>query len=659
MLRSSSSISAITKPGIVLVIASILATGFERSAAAQESDPNATANQESDKSVVEGADAVALTRGPLHEAFAEPHNLNAEPSKLVDEDPPANIDETPPDYRPEGNQIEWIPGYWAWEPADTRFIWISGLWRDIPPGKRWVPGYWEKADGGNRWISGFWTDQQTDEVVYLPQPPQSVENGPSASSPGSDYFYVPGIWLYDGNSYNWRPGHWAPHHEHWVWVPATYMWTPRGCIFRPGFWDLEVFDRGVVFAPVYFSQPVYRQPNYHYSPRVVIDFDVNLFVHLFLRPDRNHYYYGDYYGAGGGDSYYAWSDLHTRHHWYDPLYAYYDSRSGRENVNFVDWVDRQHQYFVQNARYRPPTTFRGQVELANELRSSNDLNVARMVSLGHDIEEVASAPDAATKLHRVTKDEQRAWRERVTPYRELAENRIRGEVSTSKREANAANKAGLALPRFEQSSAGQVNRDPSERANENEPNRRSDPADRGTAKPEDRKSDTKSSDRPTSSMSPRPNDWPRGRRERGDVPRERPETEPSGGDKAADPAAATDPTPIVDPRTSDPGVRGNVPKEQRKEQPKSAVPNRATTPATTSAQPRRRDQSPPKREGVQRSYRPGNNSGDGERSPPSNEKDGKGAKPEQQPPQKDRPRSDEQRGRDKEKDKKEQDKDGS
>ena len=45
------------------------------------------------------------------------------------------IDEVPPEYKPEGENVQWIPGYWAWDVAQSDFIWVSGLWRDVPPGR--------------------------------------------------------------------------------------------------------------------------------------------------------------------------------------------------------------------------------------------------------------------------------------------------------------------------------------------------------------------------------------------------------------------------------------------------------------------------------------------------------------------------------------------
>src|SRR4029453_3113806 len=103
-----------------------------------------------------------------------------EPSEVVKKQPPDPIEELPPDEKPEGDSVQWIPGYWDWDEDGEQFIWISGFWRQPPPGRVWVPGSWREAKGGWQWLSGFGQepappqpDQQQvqPEIVYLPEPP--------------------------------------------------------------------------------------------------------------------------------------------------------------------------------------------------------------------------------------------------------------------------------------------------------------------------------------------------------------------------------------------------------------------------------------------------------------------------------------------------------
>src|ERR1043165_9131255 len=65
-----------------------------------------------------------LTRGPVHEAFAETVIFDPEPGIVVPKAPPAIIEELPPDQKPDGVNITWIPGYWAWDDERGDFLWV-------------------------------------------------------------------------------------------------------------------------------------------------------------------------------------------------------------------------------------------------------------------------------------------------------------------------------------------------------------------------------------------------------------------------------------------------------------------------------------------------------------------------------------------------------
>src|SRR5687768_3913616 len=72
-------------------------------------------------------------RGPVHEAYAEPTDPQPQAQPVVPRQPPEPIEELPPDQRPEGDDVSWIPGYWAWDEETQDFLWVSGFWRDAPP----------------------------------------------------------------------------------------------------------------------------------------------------------------------------------------------------------------------------------------------------------------------------------------------------------------------------------------------------------------------------------------------------------------------------------------------------------------------------------------------------------------------------------------------
>ena len=266
-------------------------------------------------------DVRVLASGPIHEAFAEAVVLDPKPGITAPKAPPALIEEIPPEHKPEGD-VQWIPGYWAWDDERNEYIWVSGIWRVPPPGQQWIPGYWTSTGKGYQWISGYWAGNETKETVYLPEPPESVEVGPSSHAPSPDFTWMPGYWVWQYGHYAWRPGYWAPVQPDWIWVPDHYNWTPRGYIFVGGYWDYTLIHRGVLFAPVFFTPRVYPGLTFSFSPVSVID--LNVFDDaLFLRPRYHHYYYGDYYAPRYyKKGIYPWFSLHARRVAYDPIYAH-------------------------------------------------------------------------------------------------------------------------------------------------------------------------------------------------------------------------------------------------------------------------------------------------------------------------------------------------
>src|SRR5437762_1669587 len=63
-------------------------------------------------------------RGPVHEAFAAPVVFDPKPGFVVPKEPPAPIPEVPPDQKPQGQNVQWISGYFAWDDDRTDFLWV-------------------------------------------------------------------------------------------------------------------------------------------------------------------------------------------------------------------------------------------------------------------------------------------------------------------------------------------------------------------------------------------------------------------------------------------------------------------------------------------------------------------------------------------------------
>jgi hypothetical protein len=149
-----------------------------------------TSAQKDDPATKEGVEVLA--RGPVHEAFASPSQARPLPSHVVPNRPPDAIDEVPPDEKPAGDHVIWIPGYWAWDDEQKDNLWVSGFWRVPPSGRQWVPGNWQQVEDGWQWTSGFWAAADQEEVTYLPAPPPSIDEGPSVPAPDDNSTYVAG-----------------------------------------------------------------------------------------------------------------------------------------------------------------------------------------------------------------------------------------------------------------------------------------------------------------------------------------------------------------------------------------------------------------------------------------------------------------------------------
>ena len=394
-----------------------------------------------------GQDGVeVLTRGPVHEAFAETITFDPEPGIVAPKAPPAAIEELPPQQRPAGENLTWIPGYWAWDDERNDFLWVSGIWRALPPGRQWVPGYWGQSRQGFQWTSGYWADAEASEIQYLPEPPATVEAGPNIAAPSADDIWLPGCWMWQQNRYAWRPGYWTQGHQDWDWVPDHYVWTPSGYVFVDGYYDYSVSRRGIVFAPVYFDGGLRTQSGFSYSPSTVIN--PSVFVsHLFLRPGYGHYYFGDYYGSDYRSAGYSpWFSFHSSRRGYDPIYA----NQRWQHRHDRDWEHRaktDYRNYRDNEDARPPRTWAAQRELAGRGETSD----RRSIEVAAPLQELARKKDSPFRLQPVDQQEQQRFGQRRQEYRKYLQQRQQLEATAARTPAvDPANPSGPArrpLPR--------------------------------------------------------------------------------------------------------------------------------------------------------------------------------------------------------------------
>jgi hypothetical protein len=340
-----------------------------------------------------------LTRGPLHEAYAAPSNLSGALAPVVPQRPPQPIEEAPAAYRPQTEGAMWIPGYWSWDDQQGNFIWISGIWRNPPPGRQWVAGYWNAAPGGFQWTSGFWAPAATDAVQYYPQPPAPQEQGPTTDAPAPNAFWSPGYYDWQNNQFVWTSGFWTTGQPNWVWTPTCYSWTPRGYVFVSGYWDYALDHRGLVFAPVAFNPAVYARPGFVYTPSVVIDPGIFTF-YLFARPTWCHYYFGDYFAEKFDRlGFYPWYRVGYGGYRYDPLFTYDHWYYAKRDPHWVQNLDRWHSYYRSHPDLRPPHTFAQQAKIAAAGTGRAD---RRYMTIGEPLAKVARSADFPVRVTAVS-----------------------------------------------------------------------------------------------------------------------------------------------------------------------------------------------------------------------------------------------------------------
>jgi hypothetical protein len=383
-----------------------------------------------------------LTQGPVHEAFAAPVVHDPKAGPVIPKPPPQPIQELPPDQKPAGQSVQWIPGYWGWDSTRDDYLWVSGLWREPPPGTQWVPGYWHEVEGGHQWVPGAWMPVSggaaSSQATYLPPPPASLEAGPNSPAPSPNVAWTPGYWAWQGGAYAWRPGFWAAVQPNWIWVPARYVWTPGGFLFVPGYWDLPLANRGLLFAPVYYPQPVYVQPGFTFVPTISIVGSA-VTANLFVQASTNQYLFGDFYAQNyvsvGIVPWFSFTFVSGRPAYYDPLFSYYAVVNVRQNPRWVMQVRQAYVLRRENVALRPPRTYVEQTRLIERNVTINrDITVIDHRTVAMPVHRLAADPIAGRnlKLVRVNESERQQWHQRAQQLHEVRAERLQQERAAAR-----------------------------------------------------------------------------------------------------------------------------------------------------------------------------------------------------------------------------------
>jgi hypothetical protein len=74
------------------------------------------------------------------------------------------------------------------------------------------------------------------DIAITQAPPPDIAETPTRT-PNADSYWVPGHWVWNGNTYSWRDGHWVQSRPDFVFVRA--YWTNNGgyWVYHPGRWE--------------------------------------------------------------------------------------------------------------------------------------------------------------------------------------------------------------------------------------------------------------------------------------------------------------------------------------------------------------------------------------------------------------------------------------
>lgn len=188
----------------------------------------------------------APDREPVRESRPDVVTSPAAPAGrvYVPHQPPPPVAERPSGERP-GPRAVWTSGYWDWDPADSRFVWVAGTWRVPPAGMTWTPGRWVRDGRGWYWVAGTWARRAARPAIAAGRPAWQIDGPPAEHpddtpppAPGPDVFYVPGHYAPNaaGDRLTWVPGFWSAIKPGWDWIPARWVRRPDGWDFREGHW---------------------------------------------------------------------------------------------------------------------------------------------------------------------------------------------------------------------------------------------------------------------------------------------------------------------------------------------------------------------------------------------------------------------------------------
>jgi hypothetical protein len=157
--------------------------------------------------------------------------------------------------------------------------------------------------------------------------------------------------------------------------------------------------RAQYYAPIRFTSPVYLNAGWRYRPWCVVD-SSRFFVHLWIGPQSNCYYFGNYYG-----SYASTYGLTPWSHWsyrsrgcYDSLWSWSHTHYRRQGIDYIGRCRGWHDHFDKHEHERPARTWNEQTRLIADAKL--DPRKSQRV-LAADLADVAKRDDLPVRLSRL------------------------------------------------------------------------------------------------------------------------------------------------------------------------------------------------------------------------------------------------------------------
>jgi hypothetical protein len=214
-------------------------------------------------------------------------------------------------------------------------------------------------------------------------------------------------------------------------MPPHYVWTPSGYLFVAGYWDHPVANRGLMFAPVYYPQPVYAQPGFVFTPSISI-MGPAVTANLFVSAGSNQYLFGNYYAQSfvgvGITPWFSFSFMTGPRAYYDPLFSYYAVINVRQNPAWIAQVRAAYIERRNNVALRPPATFIEQTRIIERNVTINrNITVVDHRELAVPLDRLAAHPGAGVRLQRVSAAERQQLRQQVAALHQFREQRASQE----------------------------------------------------------------------------------------------------------------------------------------------------------------------------------------------------------------------------------------